>query len=135
LRPHFYCLPILKRESHRLALVEAATVRAIPRFFLGTDSAPHPRHAKEAACCGAGCYSAPDRACALRRGVRPRRRARQAAGFRKRFGADFYGLARNEETITLVRDATPVPHAYPYGDDTLVPLCAGETVAWRIPTA
>jgi dihydroorotase len=134
LRPHFYCLPILKRESHRLALVEAATA-GNPRFFLGTDSAPHPRHAKEAACCGAGCYSAPI-ALALYADVFDRAGAlHKLPDFASGFGADFYGLARNEETITLVREATPVPHAYPFGDDTLVPLCAGETVAWRVTTA
>jgi dihydroorotase len=134
LRPHYYCLPILKRESHRLALVEAAT-SGNPRFFLGTDSAPHARHAKEAACCGAGCYSAPialalyaevfDGAGALSR----------LPDFASGFGADFYGLPRNQETIALVREATPVPREYPFGDDTLVPVCAGETVAWRAVSA
>jgi dihydroorotase len=131
LRPHFYCLPILKRESHRQALVEAAT-SGNPRFFLGTDSAPHARHAKEAACCGAGCYSAPvalalyaevfDAAGALHR----------LPDFASGFGADFYGLPRNEGTITLRREAAPVPASYPFGEDTLVPLRAGESVAWRV---
>lgn len=134
LRPHFYCLPILKRESHRQALVEAAT-SGNPKFFLGTDSAPHARHTKESACCGAGCYSAPialalyaetfDAAGALAR----------LPDFASGFGADFYGLPRNEETVTLVRNATPVPREYPYGDDTLVPLCAGESVAWSVTSA
>jgi dihydroorotase len=131
LRPHLYCLPILKRESHRQALVEAAT-SGNPRFFLGTDSAPHARHAKESACCGAGCYSAPialalsaetfDAAGALAR----------LPDFAGGFGADFYGLPRNQETVTLVRESSPVPREYGYGDDTLVPLCAGESVAWRV---
>ena len=131
LRPHFYCLPILKRESHRLALVEAAT-SGDPRFFLGTDSAPHSRHSKEAACCGAGCYSAPvalalyaevfDAAGALHR----------LPDFASAFGADFYGLPRNEGTVTLRRETGPVPSSYPFGDDTLVPLRAGESVAWRV---
>ena len=134
LRPHYYCLPILKRESHRLALVEAAT-SGNPRFFLGTDSAPHARHTKEAACCGAGCYSAPialalyaeafDRVGALAR----------LPDFASGFGADFYGLPRNEGTITLVREPTAVPLQYPFGDDTLVPVCAGENVAWRVANA
>jgi dihydroorotase len=134
LRPHYYCLPILKRESHRLALVEAAT-SGNPRFFLGTDSAPHARHTKEAACCGAGCYSAPV-ALALyaevfdAAGALPR-----LPDFASGFGADFYGLPHNEETITLVRETTPVPREHPFGDHTLVPVCAGETVAWRVTTA
>ena len=131
LRPHFYCLPILKRESHRQALVEAAT-SGNPRFFLGTDSAPHSRHSKEAACCGAGCYSAPialplyaevfDAVGALHR----------LPDFASAFGADFYGLPHNEGTVTLLRETSPVPSSYPFGDDTLVPLRAGESVAWRV---
>jgi dihydroorotase len=134
LRPHYYCLPILKRESHRQALVEAAT-SGNPRFFLGTDSAPHPRHAKEAACCGAGCYSAPI-ALALYAEVFDGVGAlAKLPDFASAFGADFYGLPRNEDTITLVREATSVPREYPFGDDTLVPVCAGETVAWRVVTA
>jgi dihydroorotase len=134
LRPHLYCLPILKREAHRRALVEAATSGS-PRFFLGTDSAPHARHAKESACCGAGCYSAPI-ALALyaevfdRAGALPR-----LPDFASAFGADFYGLPRNEELVTLVREETPVPREYPFGSDTLVPLRAGESVAWRAAVA
>jgi dihydroorotase len=134
LRPHYYCLPVLKRESHRLALVEAAT-SGNPRFFLGTDSAPHPRHAKEAACCGAGCYSAPI-ALALYADVFDGAGAlSKLPDFASGFGADFYGLPRNAGTITLVREATPVPREYPFGEDTLVPVCAGETVAWKVQTA
>jgi len=134
LRPHFYCLPILKRESHRKALVAAAT-SGNPRYFLGTDSAPHARHTKEAACCGAGCYSAPialplyaeafDTAGALDR----------LENFASGFGADFYRLPRNADTVTLVREPDPVPVSYPFGDDTLVPVRAGETVAWRVASA
>ena len=130
LRPHFYCLPILKRETHRLALVEAATSGS-PRFFLGTDSAPHARHAKEAACCGAGCYSAPIALALYAEAFDAAGAIDRLPDFASRFGADFYGLPRNGETITLVREATPVPREYAFGDDTLVPLCAGETVAWR----
>jgi dihydroorotase len=131
LRPHFYCLPILKREVHRQALVAAAT-SGDPRFFLGTDSAPHARHAKEAACCGAGCYSAPlalelyaevfETAGALDR----------LEGFASEFGARFYGLPQNEDTVTLERQDWTVPADYPFGPDSVVPLRAGETLRWRV---
>ena len=131
LRPHFYCLPILKRESHRQALVEAATSGS-PKFFLGTDSAPHARHTKEAACCGAGCYSAPIALALYAETFDAVGALARLPAFASGFGADFYGLPRNEETVTLVRKATPVPPEYPYGDDTLVPLCAGESVHWTV---
>ncbi|MEO8509361.1 MAG: dihydroorotase [Betaproteobacteria bacterium] len=131
LRPHFYCLPILKRETHRQALVDAAT-SGNPRYFLGTDSAPHARRTKESACCGAGCYSAHaalelyaevfDDAQALDR----------LEGFASRFGADFYRLPRNTDTVTLERVAWPVPAEYPFGPDELVPLRAGEQMRWRV---
>jgi len=134
LRPHFYCLPILKRESHRLALVAAAT-SGNPRFFLGTDSAPHPRHAKEAACCGAGCYSAPIALALYAEAFEAAGALARLPDFASGFGADFYRLPRNSGTITLVRAATAVPASYPFGDDTLVPVRAGETVAWRVAVA
>jgi dihydroorotase len=131
IRPHFYCLPILKRESHRQALV-AAAVSGNPKYFLGTDSAPHARHTKEHACGCAGCYSAPlalelyaeafDDAGALDR----------LEGFASHFGADFYGLPRATDRVTLVREPWTVPEAYPFGADTVVPLRAGERVRWRI---
>jgi dihydroorotase len=131
LRPHHYCLPVLKRETHREALV-AAAISGDPRFFLGTDSAPHARGLKEHACGCAGCYSAHaalelyaevfDAAGALDR----------LEGFASHFGADFYGLPRNDGTVTLVREAWRVPEHYAFGADVLVPLRAGETVAWRI---
>jgi dihydroorotase len=131
LRPHYYCLPILKRESHRVALVEAAT-SGNPRFFLGTDSAPHARHTKEAACCGAGCYSAPIALALYAEVFDGVGMLERLPDFASGFGADFYGLPRNEETVTLVREPTAVPREYPFGDDTLVPVCAGESVAWRV---
>jgi dihydroorotase len=134
LRPHYYCLPILKRESHRVALVEAAT-SGNPRFFLGTDSAPHARHTKEAACCGAGCYSAPIALALYAEVFDGVGMLERLPDFASGFGADFYGLPRNEETVTLVREPTAVPREYPFGDDTLVPVCAGESVAWRVRTA
>ncbi len=131
LRPHNYCLPVLKRERDRETLVEAAT-SGDPRFFLGTDSAPHARSAKESACGCAGIYSAHaaielyaevfDEAGALER----------LEGFASQYGADFYGLPHNRDKITLRREPWQVPAAYPFVDqETLVPLGAGETLAWR----
>ncbi|MEJ2691881.1 MAG: dihydroorotase [Candidatus Thiodiazotropha sp.] len=131
IRPHFYCLPILKRSSHQAALLEAAT-SGDPRFFLGTDSAPHAQSAKECACGCAGCYSAHaaielyatvfDQAGALDK----------LEGFASFFGADFYGLARNTEQITLEKKPWTVPASYPFGRQRVVPLAAGETLQWRI---
>jgi dihydroorotase len=131
LRPHLYCVPILKRETHRQALVAAATSGS-PKFFLGTDSAPHARHTKESVCCGAGCYSAPialplyaeafDDAGALDR----------LEGFASQFGADFYGLPRHGDTVTLVREPWTVPAEFPLGSQTVVSLRAGETMRWRV---
>jgi dihydroorotase len=130
-RPHLYCLPVLKRETHRQALVAAAT-SGNPKFFLGTDSAPHARHTKEADCGCAGVYTAHagielyaevfDQAGALDR----------LEGFASFFGADFYGLPRNEGRITLERAAWDVPADLPYGAHRLVPLRALETVAWTL---
>ncbi|OHC63499.1 MAG: dihydroorotase [Rhodocyclales bacterium GWA2_65_20] len=132
LRPHHYCLPVLKRESHRQALV-AAAVSGNPKFFLGTDSAPHARSAKEAACGCAGCYTA-------HAGIELYAEAFEAAGaldrlegFAAHHGADFYGLPRNHEKITLVRESWTVPATLPYvAGDALVPLRAGEPVAWKL---
>ena len=131
IRPHHYCLPILKREEHRLALVKAAT-SGNPKFFLGTDSAPHARHTKETTCGCAGIYTA-------HAGIELYAEAFDAAGsldklegFASIHGADFYGLARNRGQITLVRRAWSVPDEIPYGADTLVPLRAGAKVAWQI---
>lgn len=134
IRPHHYCLPVLKREIHRLALVAAATAGS-PKFFLGTDSAPHARSAKENACGCAGCYTA-------HAGIELYAQVFEAAGaldrleaFASHFGADFYGLKRNEGTITLVREDWTVPAGQPFiGEDPLVPLLAGETIAWRLQT-
>jgi dihydroorotase len=131
LRPHFYCMPVLKRETHRSALLRAAT-GGNPKYFLGTDSAPHPRGEKESACGCAGCYSAHaaielyaeafERASALER----------LEAFASFHGADFYGLPRNTGTVTLKRDEWIVPASYPFGGDTVVPLRAGETMRWRV---
>ena len=131
IRPHFYCLPVLKRERHRLALVEAAT-SGHPRFFLGTDSAPHAVGSKECSCGCAGIFSAHaaleayaevfDRAGALDR----------LEGFASRHGPDFYGLPRNQERIRLIRASWTLPERYAFGDSQVVPMCAGETIGWRI---
>jgi len=131
LRPHHYCLPVLKREEHREALVEAAT-SGNPKFFLGTDSAPHARAAKEAACGCAGVYSAHAAielyaAAFEEAGALPR-----LEGFASRFGAEFYGLPQNQDTITLVREEWTVPQTLAFGGEQLVPLRAGETVAWKL---
>ena len=131
IRPHYYCLPILKREEHRLALVKAAT-SGNSKFFLGTDSAPHARHTKETACGCAGIYTA-------HAGIELYAEAFDAAGsldrlegFASHHGADFYGLARKSQKITLVRSAWSVPDEISYGAHTLVPLRGGSTVAWTI---
>ncbi|CAN0618433.1 dihydroorotase [Burkholderia multivorans] len=131
IRPHYYCLPVLKRETHRVALVEAAT-SGNPRFFLGTDSAPHARNAKEAACGCAGCYTALhalelyaeafDKAGALDR----------LEGFASFYGADFYGLPRSTETVTLRRESWELPLEILAGDTPVVPLRAGEPIGWKL---
>jgi dihydroorotase len=131
IRPHYYCLPILKRETHREALVRAAT-SGNPKYFLGTDSAPHAKPAKESACGCAGCYSA-------HAAIELYAEAFDAAGaldrleaFASFHGADFYGLPRNTDTITLEPDPWTVPASYPLGNDAIVPLRAGERVLWRV---
>ena len=131
LRPHYSCLPVLKRELHRLALVQAATSGS-PKFFLGTDSAPHATAMKEQSVCGAGCFTAP---AALElyaeafetAGALPRLEA-----FASHFGPDFYGLSRNNGRVTLKRQPWELPAALPFGDTTLKPLRAGETLNWKL---
>jgi dihydroorotase len=130
-RPHHYCLPVLKREAHRQALVRAA-MSGNPRYFLGTDSAPHARHTKEADCGCAGIYTA-------HAGIELYVEAFAAAGaldrlegFASRHGAQFYGLPVNGDTITLAEEPWPVPADIPFGADRLVPLRAGEKVAWKL---
>jgi dihydroorotase len=131
LRPHHYCLPVLKSEADRVALVAAATSGSA-KFFLGTDSAPHARHVKEAACGCAGIFTA-------HAGIELYAEAFDAAGalprlegFAADFGADFYGLPKNEERITLSRHPWAVPHSFAFGDDELIPLRAGGQIEWRI---
>lgn len=130
-RPHWYCLPILKREVHRQALVDAATSGS-PRFFLGTDSAPHARGTKENACGCAGCYTALH-AMELYATVFERAgRLDRLEGFASFSGPDFYGLPRNTDTLTLRRESFTIPNELPFGDTTLVPLGAGESLEWRV---
>lgn len=131
LRPHYYCLPVLKREQHRLALVAAATSGSA-KFFLGTDSAPHAAVLKEASVCGAGCYTAPA-------ALELYAEAFEAAGaldkleaFASFHGADFYGLPRNSGTVTLRREPWQLPETLPFGDAQLKPLRGGETLNWRL---
>ena len=131
IRPHLYCMPILKRESHRQALVAAAT-SGNPKYFLGTDSAPHPANAKEAACGCAGCYSAHAAIELYAEAFEDAAALDRLEGFASFHGADFYGLPRNADTITLRREAWEVPQRYAFGDDSVVPLRAGERVRWRI---
>ena len=131
LRPHLYCLPVLKHETHRRALVAAAT-SGRPKFFLGTDSAPHAKAAKETACGCAGCYSAPVALALYAEAFEDADALDRLEGFASLHGAAFYGLAPNVDSITLVRATSRVPDALPFGDDVIVPLRAGQDVRWRI---
>ncbi len=134
IRPHYYCLPILKRERDRRALVAAAT-GGNPRFFLGTDSAPHERSAKEAACGCAGMFTAHAALELYAEVFEESGRLERLEAFASHFGADFYGLPRHEERITLVREPWTVPESYEFGSGTVVPYRAGEQVAWRLAAA
>ena len=131
IRPHHYCLPVLKREEHREALVEAAT-SGNPKFFLGTDSAPHARNLKEAACGCAGIYTAHAAVELYAIAFEEAQALDKLEGFASMHGAAFYGLAPNRGTITLVREEWTVPETLPFGDETLVPLRAGETIPWKL---
>lgn len=131
IRPHNYCLPVLKREEHRLALLEAAT-SGNPRFFLGTDSAPHAKGAKEAACGCAGCYSAFNALGLYAEAFDSVGKLDRLEGFASFFGPDFYCLPRNTKKITLVKQSQDIPQELPLGNATIVPLRAGETIAWSL---
>jgi dihydroorotase len=131
IRPHHYCLPVLKRAQHRDALIEAA-ISGNPKFFLGTDSAPHAQHTKENACGCAGIYSA-------HAGIELYAEVFEQAGhldrleaFASHHGADFYRLPRHTDCITLSKEAWTVPESYSFGNDRLIPFRAGNTVAWRL---
>jgi dihydroorotase len=131
MRPHHYCLPVLKREEHREALVEAAT-SGNPKFFLGTDSAPHARAAKEAACGCAGIYSAHAALELYAAAFEEAGALDKLEGFASHYGADFYGLPRNQGSVTLVREEWTVPKTLRFGAEDLVPLRAGETIPWKL---
>ena len=131
LHPHLYCLPLLKRERDREALVAAAT-GGDPRFFLGTDSAPHARDAKESACGCAGVFSAHAAIEFYAQAFEQSGALERLEGFASHHGADFYGLPRNAGKITLRREAWTVPVSYPFGAGELVPLFAGENLHWKL---
>ncbi len=131
IRPHHYCLPVLKRELHRQALLEAAT-GGNPSFFLGTDSAPHIKHTKEAACGCAGIYSAYNAIELYAEAFDSVGRLDRLEAFASHYGPDFYGLPRNTSSTTLARRPQRVPAELPFGDDHLVPLRAGEEIAFSI---
>ena len=131
IRPHYYCLPILKRQRHQQALGDAV-LSGSNRFFLGTDSAPHAQHAKEAACGCAGCYSAHAAIELYAEAFDELGALDKLEAFASLNGPDFYGMPRNSETITLVREPWTVPATLPFGDRQLVPLRADETIQWRV---
>lgn len=131
IRPHLYCLPVLKREQHRRALV-AAAVSGNPKFFLGTDSAPHAVGVKETACGCAGIYSAHAAIELYAEAFEDAGALDRLEAFASFHGADFYGLPRNGDTITLRRESWDAPASLKLGDETLVPLRAGEPIRWRV---
>ena len=131
IRPHYYCLPVLKRETHRLALVQAATSGSA-KFFLGTDSAPHPAHLKEHASGCAGCYTAHAAMELYAQAFDAAGALEKLEGFASFHGADFYGLPRNSGRITLKRESWMPPESYAFGEAQLKPLAGGEPLAWRM---
>ncbi|MBN8493191.1 MAG: dihydroorotase [Burkholderiales bacterium] len=131
LRPHYYCLPVLKREVHRQALVAAATSGS-PKFFLGTDSAPHPAPLKEHAAACAGCYTALSALELYAQAFEAAGALDRLEGFASLHGADFYGLPRNRGSVVLQRQPWTLPETLPFGATSLKPLCGGETLAWQM---
>jgi dihydroorotase len=131
IRPHFYCLPILKRETHREALVKAATSGS-KKFFLGTDSAPHAQHTKENACGCAGCYTAHTAIELYAEAFEAAGALDKLEGFASFYGADYYGLPRNTQQITLRKEEWQVPVSVGFGEHQLVPLRAGEKMKWKL---
>lgn len=131
IRPHHYCLPVLKRETHRQALVKAA-ISDSGKFFLGTDSAPHPKSAKEASCGCAGMYTAHAAIELYAEAFEEAGALDKLENFASVYGSDFYGLPRNTDKITLRKEYWLVPESIPFADDVLVPLRAGQTIAWRL---
>jgi dihydroorotase len=131
LQPHHYCLPVLKGEEHRQSLLQAVTSGS-PRFFLGTDSAPHAAALKERASCAAGCYTGLHALELYAQAFESVGALDKLEAFASFHGADFYGLPRNQGTVTLLRQDWTVPDTLPFGDATLKPLCHGQTLAWRL---
>lgn len=131
IRPHYYCLPILKRSTHQQALIQAAT-SGNRKFFLGTDSAPHAKDKKEAACGCAGSYTAYAAIELYAEAFEAANALDKLEAFASHFGPDFYGLARNTDTITLVKEDWQAPESLAFGQTTLVPLRAGETLRWKL---
>jgi dihydroorotase len=131
LRPHYYCLPVLKREVHRQALVQAATSGSA-KFFLGTDSAPHAAVLKENSVCGAGCYTAPAAMELYAEAFEAADALDKLEAFASFNGADFYGLPRNRGTVTLKREPWTLSESVPFGDAVLKPLRGGETLNWKL---
>jgi dihydroorotase len=131
IRPHYYCLPVLKRETHRKALVQAA-ISGSGKFFLGTDSAPHARNTKEHACGCAGCYTALHAMELYAQAFDQASALDKLEGFASLHGPDFYGLPRNKGTITLMRQPWTLPSELPMGESTVVPLNGGETIEWAM---
>ena len=131
-RPHFYCLPIIKRESHRQALINAVMGEQSHKFFLGTDSAPHPQSAKENACGCAGMFSAAHAIELYAQIFEDAGALHKLEAFAARNGARFYGLPENTRTITLEKREQRVPDSFAFGDARVVPMCAGETLRWTL---
>ena len=131
LRPHYYCLPVLKKERHRQALLRAATGGS-PQFFLGTDSAPHAASMKEQSVCGAGCYTAPAALEMYAEAFEAAAALDKLEAFASFHGADFYGLPRHRETVTLRRQPWTLPETLPFGDALIKPLRGGETLYWKL---
>ncbi len=131
IRPHHYCRPVLKREAHRLAVAKAAT-SGNAKFFLGSDTAPHGRRAKECACGAAGIYTAHAALELYAEAFEAQGALDRLEGFASDFGADFYGLPRNQGEVRLEKVEWEVPHEYPFGTETVVPLRAGQKIGWRL---
>ncbi|MGI9275951.1 MAG: dihydroorotase [Endozoicomonas sp.] len=131
IRPHYFCLPILKRNTHQQALLEAAT-SGNPKFFLGTDSAPHTAETKEAPCGCAGCYTTPAALEMYAEAFEAMDALDKLEGFASHYGPDFYGLPRNQDKVTLVRESWQLPESIAFGESRVIPLRAGETMNWRL---
>ncbi|MFO1249953.1 MAG: dihydroorotase [Inhella sp.] len=131
LRPHYYCLPVLKREVHRQALLKAVASGS-PKFFLGTDSAPHAAQLKEASVCGAGCFTAPAALELYAEAFEALGVLDKLEAFASHHGPDFYGLPRNTGTVTLVREPQTLPETLPFGDSLIKPLRGGEALNWKL---